>query len=264
MKKIVLICSSLLLLILVLMYTYGNKSIYADNASGTGTKEQAESTEPTTEESTVIQPVNAESTAVQPDTQIKEADRFALPVNFVSQFPELPTGCEITALATVLNYLGYPIDKTTLSDVYLPKGEIGSTDFNVAFVGNPRDASSYGCYAGAIMTAARYYLQAAGGTYHVYNISGSSIEQLYNEVSLGNPVLVWGTVNNSEPKKTAAWVVNGEKLEWISDHCYVLIGFDKTKNTVIVSDPMVGITEYDESLFFTRYVQLNSQAIVIK
>lgn len=34
-----------------------------------------------------------------------------LDVECVLQNPELPTGCEITALTTVLNYLGYNVDK---------------------------------------------------------------------------------------------------------------------------------------------------------
>ena len=37
------------------------------------------------------------------------------------QMPELPTGCEITALAMALNYYGYGIDKVTMAVQYLPK-----------------------------------------------------------------------------------------------------------------------------------------------
>ena len=37
----------------------------------------------------------------------------------MSQYPELPTGCEITSLTEVLNYLGYGIDKETLARNYL-------------------------------------------------------------------------------------------------------------------------------------------------
>ena len=35
-----------------------------------------------------------------------------LDVEYISQYPELPTGCEITSLATVLNYYGYEISKS--------------------------------------------------------------------------------------------------------------------------------------------------------
>lgn len=50
---------------------------------------------------------------------------FSLDIPFVSQYPELPTGCEITALTTVLNYLGYNVDKLTMADYYLDKGKMG-------------------------------------------------------------------------------------------------------------------------------------------
>lgn len=191
--------------------------------------------------------------------------RIELPVAFISQLPQLPTGCEVTALATVLNYLGYPVDKETLADNYLPKGAVGSTDFREAFVGNPRKADSFGCYVGAILSAADNYFATVSHTHKVYDISGSSKEQLYREVRAGNPVLVWGTINNMEPYFTAEWTVNGEKLQWLAgEHCFVLSGFDLEKNTVIVSDALNGIIEYDADLFFTRYQQMYSQALVIK
>lgn len=37
----------------------------------------------------------------------------------LNQNPELPTGCEITSLTSVLNYYGCNVDKTTMADVYL-------------------------------------------------------------------------------------------------------------------------------------------------
>lgn len=38
----------------------------------------------------------------------------------IMQMPELPTGCEITALTMVLNYYGFDVDKVTLATEYLP------------------------------------------------------------------------------------------------------------------------------------------------
>lgn len=192
-------------------------------------------------------------------------ERFVLFVTFISQLPELPTGCEITALATVLNYLGYNISKETLSDAYLPKGEAGVTSFYTAFIGNPRNPDSYGCYAGAIIAAANNYFSAVGGTHTVYDISGYSKEQLYNEVRAGSPVVIWGTIDNVEPYYTASWNIGTEKLKWLAgEHCFVLIGYDTIKDTVIVTDSLYGIMEYDATLFFTRYQQMYSQALLIK
>ena len=42
------------------------------------------------------------------------ADSYCITMNCVFQNPELPTGCEITALTTVLNHLGYDVTKTEM------------------------------------------------------------------------------------------------------------------------------------------------------
>lgn len=62
--------------------------------------------------------------------------------------PELPTGCEITALAMVLQYFGYEVDKTALAAEYLPvvaypdfyyggDGNLYGPDMRENFVGDP-------------------------------------------------------------------------------------------------------------------------------
>lgn len=71
------------------------------------------------------------------------------------QNPELPTGCEITALTTVLNYLGYDVDKLTLADNFLDKGRVGETSPYKAFVGNPRDEDACGAFAPVIVNSAK-------------------------------------------------------------------------------------------------------------
>lgn len=78
---------------------------------------------------------------------IKSADdcKKVIDIDEILQNPELPTGCEVTSLAMVLNYWGYDIDKLTLATDYLKKGEIGSVNFKEAFVGDPRSAEAYGC-----------------------------------------------------------------------------------------------------------------------
>ena len=44
-----------------------------------------------------------------------------IPVRHIAQNPELPTGCEITSLTMVLNYLGYNVSKTYMADNYLDR-----------------------------------------------------------------------------------------------------------------------------------------------
>ena len=63
-----------------------------------------------------------EAVTEEPETAARRSNR--LNVKCVLQNPELPTGCEITALTIVLNYLGYDVDKLTMADKYLDKGQL--------------------------------------------------------------------------------------------------------------------------------------------
>ena len=66
----------------------------------------------------------------QATTEASKNDKNSIPVaytikNFeiIGQLPELPTGCEITALTMVLNYYGLNPNKLELATEYLPKTE---------------------------------------------------------------------------------------------------------------------------------------------
>ena len=188
------------------------------------------------------------------------------------QKPELPTGCEVTALANVMNFYGYPVSKTYLADSMLPKddfvssgnGGIFRADPYRAFVGNPR-GNGFGCYAPVIVQTARKYLSSAGSRLTVTDLSGSEPSALYRSVIAGTPVLVWATIGLTAPTFRSGWTVRdtGKKIQWIGgEHCMVLIGC--SASTVTLSDPLRGIVTYSRPLFETRYRQVMKQAVVIR
>ena len=190
-----------------------------------------------------------------------------LNVAHVSQFPSLPTGDEITSLGTVLKFLNYNVDVNDLCDLYLSKGPVGFTSFYEANVGNPRSQyNSYGCYAPVIIDAGRKYIKANGGASHVTDMSGYNTDELYRQVSLGNPIIVWVCEDfETTPSISRIWVVDGKTLYLKSNMaCMVLIGYDYTRNTVTLSDPAGGIFSVDMDLFALRYAQMGSQAIMIQ
>lgn len=194
-----------------------------------------------------------------------EEERVKLDVHYISQNPSLPNGCEITGLATVLNYLGFNISKEDLARDYLKKGEIGSANYYKEFVGDPFKTNSFGCYAPVIVDAADSFLEAAGSPLRATDLTGADFKDLLLRVREGTPVIVWGAANiASEPVFSTEWIVDGEYLVWKTNlHCMVLIGYDTRKNVVIVSDPLRGIKEYDMDAFIKRYKQFYSQAVVI-
>lgn len=192
----------------------------------------------------------------------------------ISQKPELPVGCEITALAILLNYWGFDADKVYLANNYLPissgryKYEDGKTykdSFYDYFIGDPF-SRGYGCFANAIEKAANAYLSDNGGGYTVKNISGCSPDTLYGYVEQDIPVIVWATDGMIAPEYYETWydIDTGEQLDWyLNEHCAVLVGFDMDAGTITLNDPMKGIIDYDISKFETRFSEMHSQAIVI-
>ena len=188
-----------------------------------------------------------------------------LSVSYLSQMPELPTGCEITALTTVLNYFGYNVNKCTMADNFLPKCGVGDGSFWNYFLGNPRDEYSFGCYASPIVTAANGYLATQGSGHTAYNYSNSSFTTLLQQIEAGYPVVLWSTMNLKEAFMTRKWVVNGETIQWTApEHCVAMIGYDLNAGTVTISDPMCGMVTRDLNTMASRYEQMHSQAVVIK
>lgn len=192
----------------------------------------------------------------------------------VLQLPELPVGCEITALTILLRYCGFDADKTDLARNYLPTswgnartedGKIYKDSFFDYFIGDPF-SRGYGCFANAIEKAANAYIADHGGGFTVKNISGAHPDVLYDYLAEGTPVLCWATDGMIEPEYYETWYDNatGEQLDWyLNEHCFVLAGFNMSGDLVTLNDPMKGIIDYNINKFETRYEQMYRQAIVI-
>lgn len=181
---------------------------------------------------------------------------------WVNQYPELPTGCEITALTSVLNYYGYNVKKETMADDYLKKGN-GS--FYEMFLGNPRKKEgSYGCMAQPIADAANLYFKKNSISRKAVNISGSEFDKVLDYVADGYPVIVWNTINMKSAYESKKLVLGGKTYTWIApEHCVVVIGFDRDANEVYVADPTSGLVTRNLSIFKQRYNSLKKQAVYI-
>lgn len=193
-----------------------------------------------------------------------------LNVKYLSQNPELPTGCEITSLTTVLNYYGYNVSKTEMSDKYLDKTIDKIGNFWEVFVGDPRK-NGFGCYAKPIVNAANRYLDTQDSRYKAVDYSGTRFENLLSLVEDGTPVIIWGTTYSEEEKNlqkpftTIKWNIDGKDLQWISpEHCIVLIGYDADRHVAIMSDPQRGIVEYNLDTVKSRYLALHAQCVVFE
>ena len=192
----------------------------------------------------------------------------------IFQEPELPTGCEITAMTMVLHYYGFDVDKVTMATQYLPcmpyetwVGDDGQThgyDLRNYFVGDPT-GSGCTCGTGAITTAADTYLADAGSSMTAVDLTGASPEDLYGYVNDDNPVVVWVTIG-MEDRRTPqdGWYTDdGTWVDWSSnDHGAVLIGY--TNSTVTIADPLDGYEIFDREQFESVWLSRGSHAVVLE
>lgn len=177
----------------------------------------------------------------------------------VLQNPNLPSGCEVTSLAMVLNYWGFEVTNRYLADYCLPAGSRGDNIFN-KFIGSVYDNSSYGCYANALSDCAAAYSEE----YRVANISGAKLDELCQYVASGYPVIVWATESMKESGAGDLWMFDGVPMGYLkNEHCLVMIGYDKINDMVVLADPLVGEKQYSLSTFYQRYCSQYMQAVLL-
>lgn len=230
---------------------------------------QTQSTQPVEESALAATGAPTETTAltlpVEPDAL--SVTSCELDVTPILQEPELPTGCEVTALTMALQYAGYDIDKITLADKYLVCADPYTATFGEAFIGSPHDETAWGCYAPVIAETAESYIAAQGGTEQVQDLTGCSLKTLLQEVANGTPVVTWATISmTSNVEERYYWTTDdGEDAVFlINEHCVLLTGYDLEQNIVIVCDPLEGRMEYDMDVFEDRYEKVYQQAVILR
>lgn len=180
---------------------------------------------------------------------------------WLSQNPELPTGCEITSLTSVLNYYGINVKKETMADDYLKKGD-GS--YYKMFLGNPRDAGSFGCMAQPIVDAANLYFKKNNVSMKASNVSGVTFDKILEYVSQGVPMIVWNTMGMAPAYESQTLTLDGREYTWIApEHCVVVVGYHLDNNEVYVADPMAGMVTRNLKTFEERYDSLKRQAVYV-
>jgi uncharacterized protein YvpB len=263
-KKLTVMIFSLLILGL-LLFLYADRQnlfhIASVNANITVTNEQ-----PTSDAST-----NFPKDTVPKLSGDKHADlptRVLLDVPFIDQNPELPTGCEVTSLTEVLNYLNFDVDKEYLAENYLDiRYEVEDGCFVKYFLGSPWSPDGSGCFAPAIVRCANAYLEDQGSKLRAKSISYSPIHKLFKELAKGNPVIVWTSYDYDQPEVgyTDVEITEDEVFGWPdNEHCVVLCGYNLSANTITLADPTYGIVEHSIEEFSNYYPKYYYQAVIIE
>lgn len=243
------------------LYYFGFSDNTAAVAEKTGEKEREQKeAEQSIEnnESTAPQTVQEKSTALQQDTVLLQN------VPFIQQMPQLARGCEVTSLAMMLQYAGVNIDKMTLAAEiakvpFLSNGVRGNP--NDGFVGNIYTFSEhgYGVYHGPIANLAERYLPG-----RIKDLSGISIESVYEALQAGTPVLI---ITNSTFRPLAesefhTWqTASGPIQITYREHSVLVTGYDK--DYIYMNDPLAeqAGTKVSKAEFEAAWVQMGSQAV---
>ena len=204
---------------------------------------------------------------------------YSMEVDPILQLPELPTGCEVTTLAMLLDAVGFQVDKVQLVEGYLTCKSEGEATFQQAFIGSPYDSAGYGCYAPVIVDTARKYLAAQNSGRIVKDLTGAKFEDLLREVASNHPVAVWASIDLMDIQEIYAYTIynyvetNSDggtttpkdlDVYWLeNEHVYLLKGYDLNRNVVIVNDSLNGEMEYDMDRFKECYEQCYKQAVII-
>lgn len=194
-----------------------------------------------------------------------DSDEIWIGVYPLAQYPDFPTGCEVTSMTMVLNYEGFDVTIGELSDQYLKKGEPASESYREIFWGDPRSPEAFGCFAPVLADAANQYLEEQKTDKRAIDLTGTKFEDLYEALRYGYPVIVWGSMYiDQEIVEIGSWEIDGEQVTWPgNEHCMVLTGFSLKNDTVKVCDPLRGIVDYDRTAFERHYNDMERQAIII-
>ena len=184
----------------------------------------------------------------------------------VCQRPELPTGCEITALTMVMNYYGYPVSKVTMASNYLPTVKSGyyGVDLDYYFCGDPFTTNGMICGAGALVTAANGYFYDCGSKLRGIDLTGSSAMDVLARVAGGQPSVAMVTIGMAERRSASGWYTSTGKYVTYStnDHGVAVIGWDSTTVTIVC--PLFGVITYTRAQFENAYASRGNRAMILQ
>lgn len=190
-------------------------------------------------------------------------------VPIIYQNPDLPRGCEITALTMLVNYKGEKIDKLTLAQKIKKDNSDYKIIDGITYFGNPNKG-----FVGDI-----YNLQKPGfGVYHkpifelleeyfprrAVDLTGGNFDTILKFVSMDRPV--WVIINNTykllPQNKFTKWMTDdGEINITYSEHSVVVTGFDN--NFIYFNDPL-GLRQFAvKEQFIEAWEQMGSQAVSV-
>lgn len=180
----------------------------------------------------------------------------------ILQMPELPTGCESVALTMALNSYGFDLDKTAIASDWMIHND---ENYVLGYAGDPFSDNGAGIFPPGLCDTANNFLKSKGYPHKAYDVTGMEIEDLLEYIADGIPVVVWTTIDYTDPRYSGSEITYNERTyRWYSnEHCVMLGGFDQGDSSVTVYDPMLGKTTVDMEVFRDNYNKIGKYALII-
>lgn len=158
----------------------------------------------------------------------------------INQHPELPTGCEATALTMLLNWAGVDVGKEDVARK-IPWGPRPQNGFGAnphkEFVGNPFSITGFGVYDVPIYNTLDSYMPGLA-----MNLTGQPFKKIV-KVAETKPVVIWITRGFEVSRPTRTWEdKQGNSIVWVApEHAVLLVKCDTETGTI--HDPDTGRAE---------------------
>lgn len=204
--------------------------------------------------------INASTEIIEP---VEINNYYIKGVPLINQFPELPTGCEVTSATMLLNFYGANVSKEVLADEVIKSplpnfknGRVEGESPYEYFIGDPRDSKAFGVFNGPIFNLISNYRKAE-------NLTGCEFSQVMEKVKNGHPVMAWITRDLVDVQYTSSWYIKNKVFWWPrGEHTVVVTGIEE--NAIIVNDPYGGHEKrYELESFKRAWETMGRQAIVI-
>ncbi len=202
-------------------------------------------------------------------SQVNIPDSYVIPyVPRISQYPELPRGCEVTSVTMLMNYIGLPVSKMELAEkiqkepfIFTLDGKEYNGNPHIGFVGDMYSVNNpgYGAYNEPI-----YQLMDSYQEGRAINLTEVDFKDLYYYINQNRPVVV--IINTTfdvlpESQFEIFHTTRGDIPMTYREHSVLIIGYDE--EYIYFNDPMYPdeVQKKQKNKFIKAWEQMGSQAL---
>lgn len=196
-------------------------------------------------------------TAYVDSEYLRNTKSVILNVPYISQYPDLPLGCEATSLAQLLQFKGVNVSKTTIAK---KMKKSPNKNPSLGFVGSPyknQPGIFQAIYPEALVSTAKKYRSNSE------DITGASIKTLEKELRNGNPSVIWMSLNLATPQM-GYWYPNTKDQIWVNKNLHVMTVTGVDDDNFYITDPAKGKYSVSKIKFESIYNKVGKKALVIR